>query len=288
MSKENLEDYKVRIRDLEKEIEIKDEELDRAHKELMRANSVVEKMILDMNQELKMVAKIQRVLSPTEIPHISGVEFSSKFNPGMRSGGDYFDIFELEDKLKFGVILASSSGYAMSALFLSVLIKLTAQIEARRGMDPDQVVAMMAKELVPSIINDDQASLFYAVVDRRSFQLKYSSVGSIRGFLQISGQEKLSRLEASTGPFRKDYNEQPLNQTVSLGARDRLILCTEGVGESDQIAKAILQAPKTGVHELRNEILFQFEQATGMSEPHRDQTVVVTEVKDRVIKLTKK
>ncbi len=285
---ENIEEYKIRIRDLEKEIEIKDEELDRAHKELMRANSVVEKMILDMNQELKMVAKIQRVLSPTEIPHISGVEFSSKFNPGLRSGGDYFDIFELEDKLKFGIILASSSGYAMSALFLSVLIKLTAQIEARRGMDPDQVIAMMAKELVPNIINDDQASLFYAVVDRRSFQLKYSSVGSIRGFLQIHGQDKLSRLEASSGPLRKDFSENPLTQTLSLGARDRLILCTEGVGETESIAKAILQAPKTGVHELRNEILFQNEQTTGQTEPHRDQTVVVTEVKDRVIKLTKK
>jgi phosphoserine phosphatase RsbU/P len=288
MAKKSPEDLLIRIRDLEKEIEIKDGELNRAHKELFRVNSVVENMIVEMSQELKLVGLIQKVLAPTEIPNISGIEFSTKFNPGMKSGGDYFDIFEHEDKLKFGIILASSSGYAMSALFLSVLIKMAAQIEARRGMEPSQVITMMAAELVPHIINQDQASIFYAVVDRRSFELKYSSVGNILGILQLQGQEKLIRLAASTGPLAKDFTQKPLTHTLSLGARDRLILCTEGVGDMDLISKAILRAPRSGVHDVRNEILFQSEQSSGKSEPARDQTVIVTEVKDRVIKLAKK
>jgi sigma-B regulation protein RsbU (phosphoserine phosphatase) len=95
-------------------------------------------------------------------------------------------------------------------------------------------------------------------------------------------------LEASAGALVKDYNQNPLTHTMSLGARDRLILCTEGVGESDLLLKSILRAPRSGVHELRNEILFQAEQHSGKSEPVRDQTVIVTEVKDRVIKLAKK
>jgi sigma-B regulation protein RsbU (phosphoserine phosphatase) len=288
MAKQSPEELQAKIRELEKEIEIKDEELHRAHKELLKVNSVVEKMISEMSQELRLVGLIQKVLAPTEIPNISGIEFSTKFNPGMKSGGDYFDIFEHEDKLKFGIILASSSGYAMSALFLSVLIKLAAQIEARRGKEPHQVISMMADELVPHIVNQDQASLFYAVVDRRSFELRYSSVGSIQGILQLHGQEKLIRLEPSAGPLMRDFNQKPLTHTLSLGARDRLILCTEGIGDMDLISKAILRAPRVGVHDVRNEILFQSEQASGKSEPARDQTVIVTEVKDRVIKLAKK
>lgn len=283
-----MDDLKTRIRELEKEIEIKDQELDRAHKELLRVNSAIERMIADFNQEIRLAGLIQKALSPTEIPHISGIDFSTKFNPGTRSGGDYFDIFEHEDKLKFGIILASSSGYAMSALFLSVLIKLSAQIEARRGLEPDQVIMMMAKELVPHIQNEDTASLFYGVVDRRSFELRYSSVGSILGILQTQGSDKLQRLEPSSGPLIRDYKQKPLTDQIHLGPRDRLVLCTEGVGDWDSISQSVSRAPRQGVHELRNEILFQAESRTGKSEPVRDQTVIVTEVKDRVIKLAKK
>jgi sigma-B regulation protein RsbU (phosphoserine phosphatase) len=44
---------------------------------------------------------------------------------------------------------------------------------------------------------------------------------------------------------------------------------------------------KNGVHDLRNELLFQAQRKSKLEEPLRDQTVVVIEVKDRVIKLAK-
>lgn len=288
MTSENIEDLKRRIRDLEKEIEIKDGELDRSHKELLKVNTVIEKVIGDMSQELKLAALIQRVLSPTEIPHITGVEFSTKFVPGMKYGGDYFDIFEHEDKLKFGIILSSCSGYAMSALFLSVLIKMSVQIEARKGMDPHQVIEMMAKELVPNIQSQDKASLFYAIVDRRTFDFKYCSIGQITGLLQRQGQESLLRLEPTAGYLTQNFQQPLMTSSIALGPRDRLVLCTEGVGGIDLVTSAINRVPRSGVHDLRNEILFQVEQQAGKSEPVRDQTVIVTEVKDRVIKLAKK
>jgi sigma-B regulation protein RsbU (phosphoserine phosphatase) len=293
-SEQNL---KNKLKELEEEISLKNKEIAKYRGELSKANTVVEKMISDMAQELKMALKIQKILSPTELPNIQGFEFSSKFIPGAKMGGDYFDIFEHNDRLKFGIIVASSSGYAMSALFLSVLIKLSSAIEARKGLGPDEVVAKLAEELVPGINNDDTASIFYAVIDRRTFELKYASCGSILGLLQPHGQDSVIRLEASTGPLQKSFKSKALAQNLSLGPKDRLILCTEGVvaaqngqGQNfglDRLSKAISRAPRTGVHELRNEILFELESFCGKSHPHRDQTVIVTEVNDRVIKLAK-
>lgn len=287
MSDEN-KNLLSKIRELEKEIEIKDQELDRHQKELLKVNSALENMIQEMNHELSLAGVIQKFLSPTELPNISGVELSTKFIPGTKTGGDYFDIFELEDKLKFGILLTSSSGYAMSALFLTVLIKLSTQIEARKGKDPHAVIEMMTQELLPHIQNQDQASVFYAVIDRRTFEMKYSSAGNIIAFLQAQGSDKLVRFEASTGPIKRDYNQVPLTHNVFLGARDRLILCTESLGTPEFLSKAILRAPRSGVHELRNEIFYQVSQQSKNIEPNRDQTVIVTEVKDRVIKLANK
>src|SRR4051812_47916848 len=132
-SEQNL---KKQIKDLQDELAAKNKEIVRYRQEVSSVNAQIEKIISDLGQELKMALKIQKILSPVELPNIQGFEFSSKFIPGMKMGGDYFDIFEHNDKMKFGVIVTSASGYAMSALFLSVLIKLSSEIEARKGLPP--------------------------------------------------------------------------------------------------------------------------------------------------------
>ena len=294
MAKET-DELKEKIRELERELAAKNGELARYRTELNRANQALEGMIGQISQELKTAQVLQRFLSPTELPNISGFEFSTKFIPGSRSGGDYFDIFEHEDKLKFGILLASCSGYTMSALLLSVVIKISSQIEARRGLGAEKVMALLAKEIVPHIQNKDKASIFYGVVDRRSFEMQYSLLGNIDGFLQIYGQDGVEELKAGAPSLSKDFNTEPQAFTLQLNSRDHLILATEGLKGSERadgqmwghggLKDAIQRAPKQGVHELRNEILYANEKFTGNPEPVRDQTLLVVEVKDRVIKL---
>lgn len=286
-----------RIRELEGELSDRERDLTVFREELAKANSQLEKFIKQISQELKMASLIQKTLVPTEFPNIPGFEFSTKFVPSPISGGDYFDIFEHEDKFRFGIVLASSSGYSMSALFLSVLLKMTGQLEARKGTPPDRILELMGKELVPNIQTADQASVFYGVVDRRSFELSYAGAGRVICLLYHYATGKLQRVEWGAGPFGRDFSSPLESATLSLNPRDRIILCSEGVtrvtnpkGEifgEERLYKTVLAAPRLGVHEMRNEIFYQIERfAQGQTLPN-DVTVVVTEVKDRVIKLAK-
>jgi sigma-B regulation protein RsbU (phosphoserine phosphatase) len=296
MAKE-IDALKERIQELEMELVTKDRELSKYRQELGKANASLENLIGQITQEIRMAGLIQKMLSPTQLPNISGFECSTKYQPGDRFGGDYFDIFEHEDKLKFGIVVASASGYTMSALFLSVLIKISSQIEARRGLEPHKMLELLTKELVPNIQNNDRASVFYGVIDRRTYELSYSSVGKVEACLQVYGQEGLQNLEACGPAFAKDFNTQPQSLKLQLNPRDRLVIATEGVisaedskGQmwgSEGLREAIRMAPRQGVHELRNEILHQNEKFTGKTSPLRDQTLIVMEVKDRVIKLAK-
>lgn len=288
---------KNRIAELEQELAEKDKELQRYRTQVTQVNTRLEQILAQVAHEVEMAGAIQKLLTPTQLPNITGFDFSTKYVSGMKSGGDYFDIFEHEDRMKFGIVIASSSGYAMSSLFLSVLIKISTQVEAKRGLEPHQMIETLAKELVPQIKNTDRASVFYAVVDKRNYELSYCSAGQIEAYLKVYGKEALEHLEASTAAISKDFNAKPQSLKLSLNPRDRLIIATEGLvkatnGQSqtwggEALREAIRSAPQSGVHELRNEILYRNEKFSGKSDPDRDQTVVVMEVKDRVIKLAR-
>lgn len=290
-------ELKERLSELEHELAVKEAELHRYRLELTKANVALEKMISQISQELKLAHTLQKFLSPTELPNVQGFEFSTKFIPGTRSGGDYFDIFETEDKLKFGILISSASGYSLSSLLLSVIIKISSQMEARRGLEAHKVVALLAKEVVPHIQNDDKANVFYAVIDRRNYEMQYCSVGAIDCFHQVYGRDGLVELMPTGPAIAKDFNTEPQSHTTQLNSRDRIVITTEGLKLSQNslgvnwgghnLSDAISRAPRQGVHELRNEILFANEKYTGKAEPVRDQTLIVTEVKDLIIKLAK-
>ncbi len=122
---DDLSRLRARIQELEQELSSKSVELQLYKNQLTAANKQLEKVISQLGQELKMAGQLQRHLSPTEIPPISGFDFSTKFVSGTKSGGDYFDIFELQERMRFAILMSSASGYSLSALFLSVLIKIS-------------------------------------------------------------------------------------------------------------------------------------------------------------------
>lgn len=287
-----------RIAQLEELVRLKDAEVFRYRNELMNAARILEEMTLDVQKDLKIAAAIQKILSPTELPHIPGVDISSKFIAGSDRGGDYFDLFEHEDKLKFGLIVTCSSGYAMSALFLSVLIQMSSKIEAKKGLPPDVVLKQMASEIVAKIHEKDSADVFYGIMDRRNYEFSYALSGSLCAFYHDQESTEWTRLEPSTGPFCKGFDAEPLKESLLMGPKDRILICTRGVVQAtaksgdffglDRIKSILNSAPKTGVHELRNEVLYQVQQFTGLTEPFADQTILVLEVKDRVLKLAKK
>ena len=295
MVQKTPEQLQTRIEELESELTERESDLALFRDELSKANIQLKKLIAQISSELKTAAKIQKALVPTEFPTIPGFEFSTKFVASPISGGDYFDIFEHEDKFRFGVVLANSSGYSMSALFLSVLLKMSGQLEARKGTPPNSILEMMARELVPNVEGSDVANVFYGVVDRRSFELTYSHAGKYVGLLV--SEHKVQKLEVSNPPIGKSFQSGLENKSINLNPHDKLVLCSEGVlkvlnsksekfGE-ERLYKAVLAASENEVHDLRNEIIVQIEKFAAGRDLPQDVTILVLEVKDRVIKLAK-
>ncbi len=290
------EDLEKKIQDLEAELSKKDQDLRIYKKELSEANSELEKLIVRVNDQLQQSLKIQKFLVPTEFPNIQGFEFSTKFSSSAVSGGDYFDIFEHYDKMRFGLFLSSASGYGMSALFLSALMKLTYQIEDSKNNDPLTVMNEILGELGSQSRAGDEAGIFYGVFDRRKFQMTYCNLGQPLAIHYQADSGRIVLLNGTPEPYKngETASEPSLeNHVVDLNPKDKLIFCSSGflalnndqgdLWGIDEILSIIKRNVKKEVHDLRNEIFYQALKFS--SSQTKDLTVIVTEVKDRIMKL---
>lgn len=288
MSDENSQ-LKKRITFLEAELKHKNSELMIYRQELTKISQKLDVLMAQVGRDTKILSELQKTLVPTEIPNIPGFDVSRKFVYGSRFGGDYFDIFEHEDKMKFGLLVACSSGYAMSALFLSLILKVSHVLEAKKGNPPDKIMQQIADELKKVAGPRDETTAFYAVVDRRDFTLQFCSAGQINAYYQAP-QKPIQILKSSHGAFGQQFNDKLSLAKLDLEPRSRLCIVTEGLLSilgTEDIAKIMTDNAKSSVHDLRNELLFQAARKSNLEEPERDQTVVVIDVKDRVIKLAK-
>lgn len=288
MSDENAR-LRQQVSFLEAELQQKNSEVMIYRRELVKISQRLDALMAQISNDMKMLGEVQKTLVPTEIPTIPGFEISRKFVYGSKFGGDYFDIFEHEDKFKFGILVASSSGYAMSALFLSLILKVSHVLEAKKGNSPDKILQQIADEIRKTAKPDDLTSAFYAVIDRRDFTLQFCSAGKINGYY-LAPQKPIQVLRSTNSAFGQQFSENLQLASLDLEPKSRICVVTEGLSEvlgAETIVKIMTDNAKKGVHDLRNELLFQAQRKSGLEEPLRDQTVVVIEVKDRVIKLAK-
>lgn len=294
MSREEL--LEKRIAELEQEVLEREQDIASFRNELAQTNKALEGLIARIGRELKLVSRIQKSLVPTELPEIPGFEFSSKFQASANQGGDYFDIFGLGDKSRFAILMTSSSGSMVSALLLSAVLVLNDLMESKEDSLPHQVIDHIVRQIAPEMEEEkDTASLFYSVFDRRSFEYSYCLMGDVVALLKDYTTGELKVLGPAFGKVEKTFNEKLHSESVLLNPRDLIILVSPGLltvknlaGEEfgrERFLHSIISNPDLDVHAMRNKILFEVENfSEGVSFPD-DVTVVISKVKDRVIKL---
>jgi len=170
-------------------------------------------------------------------------------------------------------------------------------MKARKTGDPAIVVAELAEKLKSTMREGHSCSLFYGAVDRRDFSLSYCLLGKIVALHYDYAGQRLNRLEPIGSALGQVEPSTLKTEKIALNSRDRLIICSTGFlrlknkdGEyfgEERLFQMILDVISKDVHEVRNEILFRATSFIGDVEVPNDLTVLVAEVKDRVIKLAK-
>ncbi len=186
-------------------------------------------------QEMAIARQIQETILPQDITSIPGVEIGVVYSPAREVGGDFYDVFKLNDH-RFVVVIGDVSNKGVPAAL--VMSAASGIISSLLSTNPEVSVADLAGRLntllVNEVIKDREmfVTLFFCKFDLRDKRLTYCNAGHLPGLLWSAADRDIAEL-ATGGPIVGQFSDLTFSQGERrLGSGDRLLLFTDGLTEA--------------------------------------------------------
>ena len=232
--------------------------------EVVKANTSMAETLGTLGEELNVLSRIQKSKLPKRYFHIKNFHVLSRYLAGEKSGGDYFDLFESEDQRQLTLFLSHSTSYGLSSAVLSVLIKVTLALGQEAVSAPGGLNATLGQiyqELLLTLGEKDQLSLFYGVILSEERLLRFINLGSSQAFLANHGK----------GFQALGILREPMSQSVPFSPQDevqvpfprgsRLLVLSRGfvesVGGTDKVIDLLSAFIEKDPRDLLNELVYQ-------------------------------
>jgi hypothetical protein len=123
------------------------------------------------------IGLLSGALLPPVPEHLDGVAVSAAYRPadGPAAGGDFYDVFELEDQ-RVGVLLGDVSGHGRRSVTQAALARYTLRTLLAAGHPPGAALAR-ADELLMRELDNNFVTVIACVLDRATGELTYAKAG---------------------------------------------------------------------------------------------------------------
>ncbi|MBI3544921.1 MAG: SpoIIE family protein phosphatase, partial [Deltaproteobacteria bacterium] len=211
-------------------------------KEVAHVNNDLKSLIERFEEDIRTARAIQRSVIPEKFTPVQGFKVNHKYLSGLNSGGDYLDFFEFDDKTHVGILMSDSTGYGLSSAFMSVILKLAVKLSKDEFRSPSATVAKIFEELQITMKPKENLSIFYGILNRKTFELTYTSCGTVRFIHQ--GEKSFTERTIAGEALVKDGTVRLSDATLTLAPGDRLVVASDGFTEtfSDEGRKGLERA----------------------------------------------
>lgn len=212
--------------------------------ERMRGQHEVARKSLKQQMELEHLAKelgharrIQASMLPSRdplLPDHPQLDIAASMEPAREVGGDYYDVFAL-DQNHVAIAIGDVSGKGMPASLFMVetLTRLRVELTSRVSFPLDYIVRRVNSELAKDNDTCMFTTLFLAVIDVTTGEMEYINGGHNHP-LYAAQESPFRYLQIPNGMLIGVYDEAPLEtQYLSLSKGDQFVLYTDGVTEAE-------------------------------------------------------
>jgi hypothetical protein len=180
---------------------------------------------------LEDVGLLQAALLPVPPSRLGVVGTSAAYRPadGPGAGGDFYDVFALEDG-RVAVILGDISGHGKQALPHTALVRFTLRAYLEAGLSP-RVAVQTAGSVLDHQLGGSFATVIVAVYNPRERTLVYASAGHPPP-LVIGSQQVTPITLCAAPPVGAGMRTGSRQTTVAVPGESRVCFYTDGVTEA--------------------------------------------------------
>jgi serine phosphatase RsbU (regulator of sigma subunit) len=205
----------------------KNRQLQQAFDELKAAQELlIEKERLE--RELKVAAEIQMSILPDALPLVEGFDFGGRILPARQVGGDFYDVFIL-DNHKIGVLIGDVADKGVpSAIFMARAHALIIA-EADSEILPGEVLRRVNRHITRLEKSTQFVTALYGVLDINTREFTYARAGHEPPLI-LTPQGEVQRLPHSPGMALGLWEDIILDEyTVQLPKDFTLVMFTDGM-----------------------------------------------------------
>ncbi|OPY78358.1 MAG: Phosphoserine phosphatase RsbU [Syntrophorhabdus sp. PtaU1.Bin153] len=126
--------------------------------------------------ELETARSIQQTLLPESTPPLEGFDMAAFSLPALEVGGDFYDFIPISQD-KWGLVIADVSGKGFPAALFMALSRTCVRANAMGNATASEAICMANNLIAKDAKSGMFVTLFYAVLDLRSKQLRYVNAG---------------------------------------------------------------------------------------------------------------
>lgn len=243
-----------------------------------------------MEKDMKIAQAAQKGLIQTDVPVDPFMTVAYRYNPLDKVGGDYFSFFH-RGPGEMGIFLCDISGHGIAAALFTALIKSAAEGAFRKhAEDPVHYIKTLNRELKDHLSNYFITGIYgiLKVVEGGNATFTFSNGGHPLPILfrHDSSISLIGKSNTVIGILDEPLFEE---QVINLSAGDRLFLYTDGIPETGNSNKEIIDFDEDlltlfsrsqckTLEETTDKILHEVKKFRGDSPPGDDISLIGLEI----------
>jgi len=183
-----------------------------------------------LQSEIDIAASIQRNLLPREGPRFRGVSFSAHFEPTAAVGGDYYDVFNL-DETRLAVAIGDVSGHGLSTGLVMAMVKAAMTTLVEEGADEEAMFRRLNQLVHRSTEKRAFMSLGFTIFDLANGTIRHTNAGHLYPY-RLRKNELPYAIESPSLPLGVRSTIQSHTVTDVLQEGDMMVYLSDGIIEA--------------------------------------------------------
>ena len=246
----------------------------------------------ELEHQLALAHRVQQELLPAEGIDSGDLEVTAEFQPFWGVGGDYFDVFSVEDAQTF-VVLGDVSGKGLAAALIMGLLHGAVRSSARAwdGSNHDVLAGELNQLLCSNTASNRFVTFFWGCIDSREGRLRFINAGHNPPLLVRRCQGADAEIEQlpAGGPVLGLLPDAVYQSgDANLNSGDLLVLFSDGLVEAEnsngvefgqeRIEEVIRDNADLPPDELKQRVLGQLGTFMGSEALQDDMTLLIVRV----------